>query len=221
VPEHGKKNGPAEDDPNNNTFRVNIDQEGKGHYETFLLSVQPGDLQNPSTSTSNNPTILKTVGKSGAIKVNFGSGDFHGLPTGPGIWNNPTNGARIEGVGFTVTTTVTSGDLGHIGKTTINSSGAWTINQSASATGSFDGRPVTLVRPNDIGKIDFHDQSGANQYTYWDFPGLNVDDFKNRAHGRLNFDITATNGQQKCELKFRIDLDLGGFPQTVNWRRIR
>jgi hypothetical protein len=181
-------------------------------FDEFLFAPQ-------NTSTLNSPPGLKKVGKSCAIQVSF-DGNFHGLPLGPGIWDNAIDGP-IKGVGFTVTTTVTSGGIGHIGETSLGSGGAWTINQSASGTVLYDGKPGNLVRPNDVGKGDLHDQSGPNQYTYWDFPGLYLSNFRNRAHGRLNFDITATNGQEKCELKFRIDLDLGGFPQTVNWRRVR
>ncbi len=197
--------------------------EGLGYDEAQEIDFNedPSAEIEPQNTKGLNPSSLQTPSRRPCqIRVNFHGKDFYGLPLGPGVWENPVSGA-VRGLGFTVTTTVTSGGIGYIGKSLLNSGGAWTINQSSKGTALLDGQPEARTEPNDIGFKDIHERSGANQYTYWDFPGIYLSSFKNRAHGRLDFDITATNGKEKCELRFRIDLDLGGSPQTVNWRRVR
>jgi len=63
VRDPGEKLGPAgPDDPDEAVVRVNIDQEGKGHYERFLLSVESNEL--PSTPQS---SVQKTEPCKGPI----------------------------------------------------------------------------------------------------------------------------------------------------------
>jgi hypothetical protein len=51
--------------------------------------------------------------------------------------------------------------------------------------------------------------------------GVLLSSFKDRIHGTFYFDITATNGQETCELKFRMQLELGTIGKTLNWRQIK
>jgi len=56
VPDPGRKQDPTKDDPNNNIYRINIDKEGKGHYETFLLSVEPVEPDQPQKPAGGRPS---------------------------------------------------------------------------------------------------------------------------------------------------------------------
>jgi hypothetical protein len=66
-----------------------------------------------------------------------------------------------------------------------------------------NGQPLSITDDPDVSAgvpKTFH----ANNGTYWDFPGANM--AEDRFHGTMDFTVTAVNGNEKCELKFRITI---------------
>jgi RHS repeat-associated protein len=189
-------------------------------------SLRKGQRSDPQ-NTLNNPSRLGSRQKGNcSITVNFSQGKFDngilpGLPTGPGIYTD-VMGESVFGVGFTVAISVFDGKgIGHIGDDSnrMSPNGSWTVNQRAVTTGMLNGQPNSITNDPDVSNgvpHDFH----ANNVTYWDHPGVNM--AENSFHGTLDFTITAANGKEKCDLKFRVAISYErGGTSSVSWRGIR
>src|SRR5262249_45355746 len=152
-----------------------------------------------------------------SITVDFSKGTFdgsnqQGLPTGPGEYSNFYGTAY--GVGFTVTLGVfDGGGIGNIGGQSNPRSpgGTWSFNQQATVQGVVNREPQNITRDVDIDLSAPHELH-ANNVTYWDHPG--VEPGKGN-FAKFKFRITATNGKEKCEVNFF--LNVSSDSSTVQW----
>lgn len=141
---------------------------------------------------------------------------------GPGIFADQINGPSY-GLGFTVTvSTWGGGGIGHIGPdlNTKNPTGTWTINQAAVLVAVQDGVRSAVSKPHELESWVPKIRNGPSQYTYWDHPGIGIDEVKDKFSGTWNFKITATNGVDSCELNFRVGItyDAKKRKGTATWR---
>ncbi len=111
--------------------------------------------------------------------------------------------------------------IGRVGNDSnrMSPNGTWTVNQRAVTKGILNGKANSITSDPDVSAgvpHDFH----ANNVTYWDHPGVNT--AETSFFGTIDFTISAANGKEKCELKFRAAISYERVKtSSVSWGGIR
>jgi hypothetical protein len=147
-------------------------------------------------------------------------------------------GATVYGLAFTVSGSVTEGGIGVFETKTdlttgrpkqdiVNPHGNWTVQQWTNNTSSFTYDTGTTYPPHyspthpDAANEDFRRVEG-NGFVYADVPGprlaVNGDGILKSYDGDWNFDIKLIRGDQQCEVRFSVKMQLRNAHFQAFWR---
>jgi hypothetical protein len=166
------------------------------------------DFYDPVTTTEQqDPDVLQGEGntRNCQISVSFKAGTTYqgqqGLDNGVGTITYLNE--RLFGIGFTVTGSVVSGGIGHIGgdPNKENPSGSWTIDQSVTGWINSNGTEIRNNRKEvrDIDMFVPHTISG-NNFSWYDHPGAPPS--LTRLDRYQRFIVRVSRGSEYCEVRF-------------------
>ncbi|HKU76563.1 MAG TPA: DUF4214 domain-containing protein [Pyrinomonadaceae bacterium] len=156
--------------------------------------------------------------------------------SGPGLTeaNGPGEskvGAKVYGLGFTVSGSVVNGAIGTVetedGIDTVNPNGNWAIQQweSHSSRATYDGVPGRLFyggrATHPDGPRSSYRQVESQAFVYSDFPGpFKHNDAGNLTYfeGEFDFDIKLISGSRQCEVGFHVSMSLRQGIFNATWR---
>jgi hypothetical protein len=148
-------------------------------------------------------------------------------PNGPSEVN--TKSGPLQGVGFTVSGSVPSGEIGMFGNDSTNPkhpSRAWTVQQwRSNSTQTNTG--INNSDEKAVQELDTrvpHSITGKN-FQWYDHPGipsssLQWNPLKN-AVGKWNFFVKAVNGKKECSVSFFINVMFDGTNWHAEWGEIK
>jgi YD repeat-containing protein len=213
-------------------FAINYpksDNEG-WHWGETISALQ----QNPDDDWMNNdPDSIENTTPNCSIKVAFrGSSGFLDIQNGSGIRSDKLEGGGGYGLGFTVSGSVTRGEIGGVetptGTEIVNPHGSWTIQQYVAnstrqtfeKTGDFVFYRGSATKPD--GPSAPARKIQGNKFSYADFPGPSKNYGEELGNltgyvGEWDFAVKVIDGKQQCDVKFHISMTLNHGKWTAHW----